>query len=232
MSTPHEATDDDAGRIDPLLLRPLYSLGGTSAILRIPPATIHAWSYRHQSPAGEDLAPVVDPVMTTVEPVAGLSVPFIGLVEAYVLAAFTAAGLPTARLRPALPRLRAELTPHHPLASELLLSRGPQVMAVDAALATVLDDDGGSGAAPRFCAPVAAALGRIEFRDGWPGAILLDQRHPAVVLDPRLNSGRPTVTGTQVDVNEVVVRLAAGASLAEVAQRTGLDVQDLRRLRD
>lgn len=229
MGGPDDQTDDDAGPIDPLLLRPIYSLGGTGAILRIPPATIHAWSQQRSHRDADGSSHPAEPVMTTVSPVKGLSVPFIGLIEAYVLATFTAAGLPIPRLRPALPHLARELTPAHPLASRLLVTRGPQAMAADPVFAPLLVDDGDG---PRFRAPVDRALGRIVFDGRWPTAMVLVETKPGIVLDPRINRGRPTVAGTEVDVNKVVVQLGAGASAAEVADRTGLDVLDVLRLRD
>ena len=44
------------------------------------------------------------PIVTTLEPARpqGVSVPFIGLAEAYIVAAFTKAGLPMQRIRPAV----------------------------------------------------------------------------------------------------------------------------------
>lgn len=229
MAELHDQTDDDVGPIDPLLLRPIYSLGGAGAVLQIPPATIHAWSQQrgHRDPDGS--CHPAEPVMTTVTATKGLSVPFIGLIEAHVLATFTAAGLPIPRLRPALPRLARELTPAHPLASRLLVTRGPRAMAADPVFAPLLEDDGDE---PRFRPTVERALGRIVFHDGWPTALVLVEARPRIVLDPRVNNGRPTVAGTEVDVNKVVIQLATGVSAAQVADRTGLAVEDVLRLRD
>ena len=44
------------------------------------------------------------PIVTTLEPARpqGVSVPFVGLAEAYIVAAFTKAGVPMRRIRPAV----------------------------------------------------------------------------------------------------------------------------------
>lgn len=229
MGGSHDQTDDDVGPIDPLLLYPLYSLGGVSAVLRIPPASVHAWSQQRSYRAPDGSSHPATPVMTTVTRVNGQSVPFIGLAEAYVLATFRAAGLPIPRLRPALPRLARELTAVHPLASRLLVTHGPRAMTGAPVFAPLLEDDGDG---PRFCAQVRSDLGRIVFDGGWPALIVLSEARPGIVLDPRINNGRPTVAGTDVDVTEVVVQLATGVPAAQVADRTGLAVEDVLRLCD
>lgn len=222
--------DDDAGPIDRLLLRPLYSLGGVSAILRVPPSTLHAWTFRsgpHESGAGRPMPPLV----TTVADTDGRSVPFLGLAEAHVLAALTRTGVTTRQMRTFLARRPPLLPPHHPLASERFVTRGPQVVHAEPDLVPLLDGAGPVDR-PRFAAPVAHALGDITYRGGWAAAVVLSETAPAIVLDPRVNDGRPTVAGTQVDVNHVVVRLASAEPAEEIARDTGLAVADVLRLRD
>lgn len=70
------------------------------------------------------------PVITAVRPrhPNGLAVPFIGLAEAYALAAFRSAGVPMQRIRPAIDALARELGLAHALASRQLYTDGAEVL--------------------------------------------------------------------------------------------------------
>jgi hypothetical protein len=54
--------------------------------------------------------------------------PFIGLVEAYALAAFRKAGVPMQRIRPTIDALASELGLAHALASKRLYTDGVEVL--------------------------------------------------------------------------------------------------------
>ncbi|MEE6286105.1 hypothetical protein V2J52_00375 [Georgenia sp. MJ173] len=221
-------TSTDA--IDPELLRPRYTLGGASTILGISPATMHAWTRQrtYRGADGSQRGSVA--LVTTVDAVDELTVPFLGLAEAYVLATFSAAGLSLVHLRPALSFLARELAPVSPLTSETLVTRGPEVLhryedpTVFAALLAAADP-------PRFREPVERLLAGITYRDGRASAIRLPGRSPAVVLDPRRDAGRPTLARSGVGVTDVISRLAAGQPAEQVALETGADLDDVRLLR-
>src|SRR5258708_10183972 len=80
--------------------------------------------------------PIAGPVdvrpalITTAEPPTprGPTIPFVGLTEAYVLAAFRSAGVPMQRIRPAIRRLEEEMGLTQALASERLRTDGAEVL--------------------------------------------------------------------------------------------------------
>jgi hypothetical protein len=97
----------------------LYGIGEAAGYLYVPPTTLRNWvnGYPHRGGAGR--GPVARPVVTAVQPERrnGPSLPFIGLAEAYALAAFRKAGVPMQRIRPAIDVLARELGVMHALAS-------------------------------------------------------------------------------------------------------------------
>ncbi|MBV9030221.1 MAG: hypothetical protein JO364_07900 [Pseudonocardiales bacterium] len=138
--------------------------------------------------------PVVgESIVTTVPADSGASIPFIGLAEAYALAAIRRAGVPLQRVRPALDRLRAELGIEHVLASRRLFTDGAEVLydyaedhsdtseARSARELVVVRND-----QQVFTETVESYLRRIEARDDqWAQLIHLPKyRHIDVVVDP------------------------------------------------
>lgn len=50
---------------------------------------------------------------------------------------------------------------------------------------------------------------------------------PRIVLDPRIQEGRPVIKGTRVPVDVVLGHLAAGETYEQVAQAYDLQVDDI-----
>ena len=91
---------------DDRFLVPLYSAAEAARHFDVPASTFRTWAhgYRNQ-PRGRP--PVVgESIVTTVPADSGASIPFIGLAEAYALAAIRRAAVPLQRIGPALDRLR------------------------------------------------------------------------------------------------------------------------------
>ena len=90
---------------------PLYGLGEAAGYLAVPPSTFATWAYGYQRRRAGDGVIVARPVITAVRPAHRheAAVPFIGLAEAYALAAFRQAGVPMQRIRPAIDALDHEL---------------------------------------------------------------------------------------------------------------------------
>src|SRR5580704_4467991 len=108
----------------------LYGIGEAAGYLAIPPSTLTTWAYGYERrPAGAP-APSTGPIVTAVRPArAGdPAIPFIGLAEAYALAAFRHAGVPMQRIRPAIDVLARELGLEHALANRLLYTDGAEVL--------------------------------------------------------------------------------------------------------
>ena len=114
--------------LDATFTRPLYTLSEAAAIVDVRPTTLHSWA-RGRSFKGVDGAQHwSDALITTTGVGRGPVVPFVGLGEAYVLAAFRAAGVPMQRIRPTLARLEQEFGVAAALTSDRLKTDGAEVL--------------------------------------------------------------------------------------------------------
>jgi hypothetical protein len=108
---------------------PLYAVGESARYLDVPERTFRNWAHGyHYRREGRRLSGL--PALTTI-PRSGWRrpvVPFIGLVEGYVLSAIRRSGVPMQRIRPAIERLDAELGLAHALASRRLYTDGAEVL--------------------------------------------------------------------------------------------------------
>jgi hypothetical protein len=107
----------------------LYGIGEAAEYLSVPSSTLTTWAYERRRGAG--VRPFqAEPIITAVRPEhrSDPAVPFIGLAEAYTLAAFRKAGVPMQRVRPALDVLATELGLEHSLASRRLYTDGAEVL--------------------------------------------------------------------------------------------------------
>ncbi|MGB6165538.1 MAG: hypothetical protein WCF33_19695 [Pseudonocardiaceae bacterium] len=92
---------------------PLYSVVEAARHLDVPASTFRTWAHGYRSLRRGRPPAVGDPIVTTVPIDSGVSIPFIGLAESYVLAANRRAGVPLQHIRPALDRLRDDLGIEH-----------------------------------------------------------------------------------------------------------------------
>lgn len=108
---------------------PLYTVSEAARSLGVPTSTFATWVYGYvRRPPGR---PEVGgaPVVTTVDAEGrGAIIPFIGLAEGLVLAAFRQAGVPLQRIRPAIAQLPQEPGLRHALASKSLDTDGAEVL--------------------------------------------------------------------------------------------------------
>jgi uncharacterized protein (DUF433 family) len=178
------------------------------------------------------------PIVTTLEPARpqGVSVPFVGLAEAYIVAAFTKAGVPMRRIRPAVLWLQEHIGLPQALASQRLQTDG----------AEVLWDFGRQSGGPAdqdmvdglvvvrsgqqvFRPVVRDYLTMVTYEDGWSRRIQLPQYGKAeVIVDPWLNGGQPR---RGVRVADVVSRLGAHEPPEDVAADYGLTVPEVEAIR-
>lgn len=100
---------------------PLYTVSEAASYLGVPRSTFSSWLRVASTSAPQRPALNGRPLVTSIEG-SRLTVPFVGLAEGMVVAAFRDTGLPLARIRPALERLAGVCGPDHPLASERLAS--------------------------------------------------------------------------------------------------------------
>jgi hypothetical protein len=104
----------------------LYGIGEAAGYLAVPPSTLFTWAYGDERRRPGTRTFRAEPIITAVRPrrPGDPAVPFIGLAEAYALAAFRSARVPMQRIRSAIDALDPELGLEHALASKRLYRRG------------------------------------------------------------------------------------------------------------
>lgn len=213
---------------DPRIRYGLFTVTEAAVYLGVPPSTFETWvrGYERRSPGQK---PVVGKaiVASLSVPQGHPSIPFIGLAEGLVLAAFRKAGVPLQRIRPALERLDKEIGLEHALASKRLYTDGAEVLYDFAAgdeedamreLVTVRSGQ-------RLFVPVVRDyLRRVTYApDRWASKLLLPGYESArVVVDVERAFGRPIIESARLPVEEVVDRWLAGDSTAELVRDFGL----------
>ena len=222
----------------------LYGIGEAAGYLSVPPSTLATWAYGYERRRPGTRVFRAEPVITAVRPQHPIdpAVPFIGLAEAYALAAFRNAGVPMQRIRPAIDALARELGLEHALASRQLHTDGAEVLYDYAQHA----GDTPEGESARelvvvrnnqrvFTEIVEHYLQRIEFaRDGYAQLIRLPQyRATDVTVDPDHAFGRPRFANGGAGVDDVIDLFRAGEPVDAVAEEFALsrdEVEDALRV--
>ncbi|GAA3331064.1 DUF433 domain-containing protein [Curtobacterium citreum] len=205
---------------------PIYSLTEAAQIVRAPSTSFARWSHGHRfRQRAADAWGWSEPILTGVSDGRGYTVPFNALAEGYVVETFRRAGLPMARIRPAIDALRKEIGVEYALLSERLRTDGAEILIEngDRELVVVRNGQG------VFRDVVAEFLQTISYRDGFVDFLRLPAYERAeVVVDPRRNSGRPTIARIGVTVEDVVSRVRAGERMRDVASDFALEDDELR----
>ena len=209
---------------------PLYGVGEAAGYLGVPPSTLMDWAYGYRWRRADGKVAMAGPVITALRPTRrhGAVLPFVGLAEAYALAAFRRAGVPLQRVRPAIDALRRELGVEHALASRRLYADGAEILYD-------YTQRGDDGAAPElvvvrssqlvFMDGLAAQYLRwVEFApDGYARVIRLPQYRVAeVTVDVEHAFGRPRFARSGAAVADVVGLCLAGETAETVAAEFGL----------
>lgn len=163
-------------------------------------------------------------------------VPFVGLAEGLVLAAFRKAQVPLQRIRPALQRLQDEFGVAHALASQRLYTDGAEVLYDFAEQS----GDTPEGRSARdlvvlrngqrvFADVVEAYLQRVEFAaDGYVRLIRLPQYGVAEIdPDPDRGFGQPVFVHGGARVEDVLAMFKAGEPLEVVSAEFGVPLPQL-----
>jgi uncharacterized protein (DUF433 family) len=222
----------------------LYGIGEGAAYLAVPSSTLSSWAYGYKRHVHGGGTSTTRPVITAVRPEhrEEAAMPFIGLGEAYALAAFRKAGVPIQRIRPAVDALDSELGLAHALASRRLYTDGAEVLYDYARHA----GDTPEGESARelvmvrngqrvFTEVVDQYLRRVDFAsDGYAQLIRLPQYRVAeVTVDPDHAFGRPRLTRGGAKVDDVIDLFLAGEPVDAVAAEFGLsrdEVEDVLRV--
>jgi uncharacterized protein (DUF433 family) len=239
---------------DPHYSVPLYKKAEAARIVRVPPNTLRNWAApaplaattRFPSVAVQASVGLVEPVqirhdglITVAEPRTprGATIPFVGLTEAYVLAAFRQAGVPMQRIRPALRRLEEQMGLVQALASERLRTDGAEVLwdygqqtddqAEKEAVGDLVVVRNGQGV---FRPIVQDYLQRVTYRDGWARVIDVGKGKVDVTVDPYINGGQPTLARRGIAVVDILSRIRAGESSKSVASDYGMRISEVTAL--
>lgn len=211
--------------------KPLYTVTEAASYVGVPRSTFDTWVRGYvRQPAGRK--PVHgEPLLTSIRGV-GLTIPFVGLAEGMVLAAFRETGLPLQRIRPALDRLRDENEMDHALASERLFTDGAEILYDYAQahgdkqlrLLTVVR----SGQRV-FHDVIEQYLKRITYQGGWAARLVLPvTEEPVLSIDPELAFGQPLFIRGGARLADVRSRIGAGEGEAAVAKDYGVPLEDVR----
>ncbi|WP_058623708.1 DUF433 domain-containing protein [Microbacterium testaceum] len=207
---------------------PIYTLSEAAHIIRAPASSFGRWAHGHafrqRNSRDEGWS---NPILTGVRSGRGYTVSFNALAEGYIVESFRRAGLPMARIRPAVEILRTELGLENALLSEKLKTDGAEILIEngDRDLVEVRNHQG------VFRDVVDQYLRTISYRDGFIEFLRLPTYERAdVIVDPLRNSGQPTIARLGVRVDDVLSRLRAGDPMTDVADDFGLDEGELTSL--
>jgi uncharacterized protein (DUF433 family) len=218
---------------------PLYKKAEAARIIDVPASTLRNWAGKLA--AGGELPVTRNPLITVTQPRTprGPTIPFIGLTEAYVLAAFREAGVPMQRIRPAILRLEEEMGLTQALASERLRTDGAEVLydygqnTDDPAERNAVGDLVVVRNGQRVFRPIVSNyLRRVTYRDGWARVINVGRGRLDVTVDPWINGGQPTLARRGIAVADILTRIRAGEASNEVAADYGLRVSEITALQE
>jgi uncharacterized protein (DUF433 family) len=227
--------------MEPAYTLPLYTQREAARIVAVPENTLRNWArgYVYKTLTGfVEAVPMITTAARRDERTP--SVPFLGLAEAYVLAAFRAAGVPMQRIRPAIAWLDRNIGLPAALANERLMTDGAEILydfgqqssESDPGAAEILKDLVVVRNQQRVFVPVVLDyLRTVTYRDGWVELIHLRQYGQVdVIVDPRINFGKPTVATRGVRVADILSRIQAGEALTEVAWDYDLRAEEVEAL--
>ena len=202
-----------------------------AAYVGVPRSTFDTWVRGYvRRPSGRK-AVRGEPLLTSVSG-SLYTIPFVGLAEGMVLAAFRETGLPLQRIRPALDRLRDEHHLEHALASEHLYTDGAEILYDYARshddkqlrLLTVVR----SGQRV-FHEVIERYLQRISYRQGWAARLILPTtEEQLIVIDPERAFGQPIFIHGGARLKDVSDRITAGEDERAVAEDFGVPLTDIR----
>ena len=222
---------------DPLRFEtPLYTVAEAARFLDVPVSTFGTWARGYEAhPKGRPIVKSGPILAATRTPRRHPEVPFVGLVEGMVAAAFRRAGVSMQHIRRSLTVLRDEIGIEHALASRKLYTDGASIL-FDYATAEKDDEVMTVVVSGQrvFHDVIRDYLERITYaRDDWAERLVLPITDRAVVeCDPSRGFGRPLFIVGGAPMDDVLDRFRAGEPLKDVAKDFDLrpeDVEDVIR---
>lgn len=219
---------------DPRFVVPIYTVAEAARHLGVPESTFRSWSHGYVRYSLSDKARSAGFITTTPAPRGHPVIPFVGLVEGMVAAAFRKAGVSLQQIRRALRILEDQIGLEHALASRHLFTDGGRILYDFAGregyeeLAVVVTGQ------RVFTEVVKDYLKRISYaKDDYAKRLVLPVTSRLLVeVDPLRNFGRPRFIRGGAPVAAVLDRFKAGESLGDVAADFGLkqaDIEDVLR---
>lgn len=212
---------------------PLYTVAEAARFLGVPSTTFSNWARGYKA-TFSNRSPVIGQPIVTAVPADRYypSVPFVGLAEGMVVAAFRGAGVSMQHLRAAVAILEKEIGFEHALASRRLYADGARVLfdyaeregdTELAGLTVVISQQ------KVFAEVVRDYLTRIEYgADDWAERLVSPAtRGRTVIVDPHRSFGQPIFAHGAVRVEDVIDRWRAGESIAAVAEDFGVPAEDV-----
>ena len=222
-----EPLDIYEGR-DPALL-PSYGIVEAAHWLALPPATVRAWVLGRKYPT--DSGPKFSRPLIRIAGRQDRLLSFQNLVEVYVLGTIRRRHqVKMSAIRKALTYLGQELESKHPLSDEQMMTDGTSLL-VERYGQLVNASESGQLEMKEL---LRLSLRRIE-RDpaGLPLRLFpftttrLEEARRPVSIDPRVQFGRPCLTGTGIPTDVIVDRWRAGDTIAEIAEDYGQEAIDV-----
>lgn len=210
---------------------PLYSVTEAARYLDVRNSTMRDWvrGYRRRSVEHRDVSK--GPIVTALPPREGRSLPFAGLAEALVVAAFRKRGLSLQHIRQAVGKLK-ERFGEHALSSRDIYTDGARILydenGSDAEIMKLVD----VGSDQRvFHQVIRDYLERITFDEIGASRIILPVSDDLLEVVPHINGGRPRFISTGAPLQDVLGRLGGGESIRSVADDFGLRPAEVESVR-
>lgn len=210
---------------------PLYTIQEAASFLGVPRSTFTTWAQGYvRRPDGQREARAAPLITAVPAPPRLPRIPFVGLAEGMVAAAFRKAGVSMQHIRRSLLTLQQQLGIEHALASGRLYTDGSSILydyatrhGDEEILTVVLTGQ------RVFSDVVGDYLQRITYaQDNWAERVVLPitPRH-VVEVDPRRAFGQPVFLRGGARMKDVLDRFRAGEPLASVVRDFDLEPQDV-----
>lgn len=232
-AAPEYDRDAMAADRDTRFVVPIYTVAESARFLGVAPSTFGTWAsgYVRRPPGRRPVT--AGPILTSVKASPGEpTIPFIGLAEGMVLAAFRQAGVSMQHLRRAVKLLNDEIGFAHALASKRLYSDGAVVLydyaerENDEELANLTQVVSQQRV---FAETIKEYLERIKYgADDWASRLISPAtREKVIVVDPTRSFGQPIFLKGAARVEDVLDRWRAGERLVDVAGDFGVPAEDI-----
>lgn len=209
---------------------PRYTIAEAARFLGVPTTTFSNWARGYKATFSDRRSVIGQPIVTAFGAERFYpSVPFVGLAEGMVVAAFREAGVSLQHIRKAVEVLKREMKIEHALASEQLFTDGASILFDYAS-------DGDEELLTHvvtqqrvFGEIVREYLRRITYGPkGWP-VRLVSPTTPGdiVAVDPARAFGQPILIRGGVRLEDVLDRIRGNDRPAEVAADMGVPLEDI-----